>query len=104
MDGPIRGRRRRAPLPQQAQLRFWNRELGNATIQADNKLRKYQHGGFVAISGEVDVDLRVIFCLVARSARSTSHNELHPIPARSALIVSMADGKQYECIWFWRES
>jgi hypothetical protein len=88
MNKLLRSSKCRATFPQATQLSFGNSELRNATIQADNKLRKYQHGCLVPISRKVDIDLRVAFCLVLRSTRSTSHDAFHPTPPRSGLIVA----------------
>src|SRR5580692_12972509 len=84
----LRSSRCRATSPQLAQLSFRNSELSNPTIQADNEFRKYQHGALIPISGKVNVDLGATFCLVVRSAQSTSHDVLRPIPARSGLILA----------------
>src|SRR5579862_8677301 len=84
----LRSSRCRARFPQLAQLSFRNSELSNPAIQAGNEFRKYQHGGLIPTFGKVNVDLGAIFCLVIRSAQSTSHDVLHPIPARSGLIVT----------------
>lgn len=100
MNELLRSRRCRAPFRQQAQLSFRNSELSHAAVQADNEPRKYQNGGLVPISGKVDVDLRAILCLVVRSARPTSHDALHPIPARSGLIVTGSCSEQYEFMRF----
>jgi hypothetical protein len=75
------------PFSQLAQLSFRNSQLRNAAIQADNELGKYQHGGLL-IFGKVDVDFRPVLCPVVQSARSTSHDVLYPIPARSELILA----------------
>jgi len=88
MKERLRSRRCGATLPQLAQLSFRNSEVSNPTIQADNEVRKYQYGSLVLISGKVDVNLGAIFCLVVRFAQSTSHDALHPIPFKSALILT----------------
>ena len=89
-----------ATFPQLAQLSLRNSELGNPTIQADKEFRKYQHGGLILIFGKVNVDLGAIFCLAVRSARSTSHDVLHPISARSGLILAKSLSEQYEFMRF----